>query len=83
MAPAEFAVAVLPVLARASLEGALLALVVWGVCRLWPGLPAAARAGLRWLASLKLLVGLLPLPAESATLLDTAGVSEPLANVRV
>jgi beta-lactamase regulating signal transducer with metallopeptidase domain len=49
------------ILVRSSLEGGLLILAVWAVCRLWPGLPAWTRSGLWWLASARLLVGLLPL----------------------
>ncbi len=59
-------------LARASAEGVLLALLVGGACRLWPALPAAARAALWWAVSLKLLVGLLPLPAIEVPVLPAA-----------
>lgn len=45
-------------LGRACLQGTLFILVVWGVCRVFPRLPDAARCGLWWLACLKLLLGL-------------------------
>jgi bla regulator protein BlaR1 len=51
----------LEVLGRASLEGAVLMLGVWAVCRLWPSLPAWARGGLWWVVAARLLLGLLPL----------------------
>lgn len=51
------------VLGRSALEGGLLMLGVWAVCRLRPGLPAWARAGLWWLSTARLLIGLLPLAA--------------------
>ncbi|MBC8104900.1 MAG: hypothetical protein H7Z41_20185 [Cytophagales bacterium] len=43
---------------RASLGGVLFALLVWGVCRSLPRLPAATRFWLWWLVSAKLLLGL-------------------------
>ncbi|HLK59976.1 MAG TPA: M56 family metallopeptidase [Chthonomonadaceae bacterium] len=43
---------------RACWQGGLFLLLVWGVCRLFPRLPAAFRGGLWWLACLKLLLGL-------------------------
>jgi bla regulator protein BlaR1 len=49
---------ILAKLAWTSLQGALLAFVVWGVCRLLPRLPASVRCGLWWLVCLQLLVGL-------------------------
>ncbi|MFP2901738.1 peptidase M56, partial [Corallococcus sp. 4LFB] len=60
---------------RASWQGALCALVVWGVARALPRLPAAVRAGLWWLVALKFVLTLgwprpLPLallPVEAAT----------------
>ena len=51
----------LETLGRASLEGGLLILVVWWVTRAWSGLPAWARGSLWWMASARLLIGLLPL----------------------
>ena len=48
--------ALLDVLLRASVQGALFAGAVWAVCRLFPGLPASLRCGLWWLACLKVLV---------------------------
>lgn len=61
---------------RASWQGGLFVLAVWGVGRLVPRLPAATRCWLWWLACLKLLAGLvcatslalpvLPAPREAA-----------------
>ncbi|HEX2164488.1 MAG TPA: hypothetical protein VHM02_11115, partial [Thermoanaerobaculia bacterium] len=45
-------------LLRASLEGALAVAVVWLVCRLAPGMPAAARCLLWWAACLRFVVAL-------------------------
>ena len=56
-------------LGQASLEAAVVGLAVWGVCRLLPGLPAHVRAWLWWLVSLKLLLGLLPVPGIGVPLL--------------
>ena len=56
-------------LARASLEGGLFVVLVWTVCRLFPRLPAAVRCGLWWVACLKLLLGLVALPAVRLPLL--------------
>ena len=49
----------------ASIQAALVIGLVWTVCRLVPRMPASVRSGLWWLASLKLLLGLLPIPALS------------------
>ena len=46
-------------LGRACAHGTLCVLGVWAVCRLWPRMPASARAWLWWLACLKLTAGLL------------------------
>lgn len=45
-------------LARTSLQGGLVVLLIWLLCRLAPRMPAGVRAGLWWLAGLHLLVGL-------------------------
>jgi beta-lactamase regulating signal transducer with metallopeptidase domain len=73
---------VLGALARASLQGALLIMGVWLLCRLMPRLPAAVRCGLWWLACLHLLLALvwtepvrlplLPAPQHAPVLLSTA-----------
>jgi beta-lactamase regulating signal transducer with metallopeptidase domain len=55
------AAALLGTLAQASIEGAIVAVFVWALCRLLPGLPAAVRAWLWWLVAAKLLLGVLPL----------------------
>lgn len=55
--------ALLLTLLRASVEATIVAGVVWGLCRTVPTLPAAVRVWLWWLVSLKLVVGLMPVPA--------------------
>ena len=60
----------LETLGRASLEGGLLILVVWWVTRAWSGLPAWARGSLWWMASARLLIGLLPLTQLHDELLE-------------
>ncbi len=52
----------LGVLARASIEGGIVAAFVWACCRGVPAMPACVRAWLWWLVSLKLVLGVLPLP---------------------
>jgi beta-lactamase regulating signal transducer with metallopeptidase domain len=67
-------------LARASLQGALFVAAVWIVCRLFPRLPAALRCGLWWAACLKLLLGLVALPAVRLPVLPVA--QAPVAETR-
>ncbi|HEX4497359.1 MAG TPA: M56 family metallopeptidase [Thermoanaerobaculia bacterium] len=62
-------------LARAAIEGALFVAAVWAVCRLFPRLPAALRCALWWAACLKLLLGLVPLPAVRLAVLPAAAPS--------
>src|SRR5215470_19464109 len=76
----QFAAALLPPaaglvrqLAQAAALGTLFVAAVWLVCRAAPRLPAGARCALWWLASLKLVLGLvwpapisLPLPTSAA-----------------
>lgn len=60
-----------------SLQSAVLVGLVWGVCRLLPGLPAATRCWLWWLVALQAVLGLvwssplelavLPAPAAQTT----------------
>ena len=52
---------VIDALGRASVEGGLLILAVWGIVRAWGTAPAWVRAGMWWLASARLLVALVPL----------------------
>ncbi|NOK39240.1 M56 family metallopeptidase, partial [Corallococcus exercitus] len=69
---------------RASWQGALCALVVWGVARALPRLPAAVRAGLWWLVALKFVLTLgwpkpMPLallPVEATTAGSTGAQSQ-------
>jgi bla regulator protein BlaR1 len=63
---------IVEMLARASVEGALFVAAVWLICRLVPRLPATVRCGLWWAACLKLLLGLMPLPAVPLPLLPAA-----------
>jgi beta-lactamase regulating signal transducer with metallopeptidase domain len=75
--------ALLDALLRASVQGGLVIALVWALCRLAPRMPAGLRAGLWWLASLKLLVTLawiqpvaLPLlPATSAAPVTESGAA--------
>ncbi|MGI8672916.1 MAG: hypothetical protein ACR2LU_09955, partial [Luteitalea sp.] len=54
-----YALDVIWTLLQASIEGAAVALVVWGLCRTLPAMPAAVRVWLWWLVALKLLLGVL------------------------
>lgn len=56
-------------LIAASLHGGLLIVFVWAVCRLVPGIPAAMRATLWWLATAKVLIALAPIPSLDLPLL--------------
>ena len=69
-------------LTRASIEGGLFIAGVWIVCRLFPRLPASLRCGLWWAACLKLLLGLVPLPAVQLPLLPAKMSAAPVADVR-
>jgi bla regulator protein blaR1 len=70
----------LDILLRTSVQGGLVICIVWVVCRLVPRMPPGLRAGLWWLACLKLLVGfawiepvtlpLLPPPAPVSAMRD-------------
>src|ERR1700730_5115791 len=59
-------------LAHAALMGTLFVLAVWLLCRLAPRLPAGLRCALWWLASLKLLLGLVWPAPLTLPLLPTA-----------
>ena len=65
-----------PRLIETSLVGGLLALLVWALCRLVPALPPAVRCWLWWGVALKMLLGLLPLPALSLPLLPAGRVDD-------
>jgi beta-lactamase regulating signal transducer with metallopeptidase domain len=69
-------------LTRASIEGGLFIAGVWIVCRLLPRLPASLRCGLWWAACLKLLLGLVALPAVRLPLLPAEMSFAPVADVR-
>lgn len=61
-----------------AIEGGAVIAGVWLVCRLAPRIPAPVQAGLWWLASLKLLLALAPLPAIDLPILpaiETAPVN--------
>ncbi|WP_255442294.1 M56 family metallopeptidase [Corallococcus sp. Z5C101001] len=72
---------------RASWQGALCALLVWGVARALPRLPASLRAGLWWLVALKFVLTLgwprpMPialLPAEGGATLERTGTPGPVS----
>jgi len=64
-----YALDVVRTMVQASIEGAAVALVVSGLCRNLPAMPAAVRAWLWWLVALKLLVGVLPVPGLPLALL--------------
>jgi beta-lactamase regulating signal transducer with metallopeptidase domain len=67
-----------PRLVETSLVGGGLALLVWACCRALPSLPAGLRCWLWWGVALKMLVGLLPLPAVPVPVLPaTVGSSPP------
>jgi beta-lactamase regulating signal transducer with metallopeptidase domain len=77
-------------LVRSSLEGGVLLAILWVVCRSWPGMPAAARRWLWWLGSLRLLLGLVPIPRvvmslrpawEGAAAAAVSAASGPVAAV--
>ena len=59
----SFARAVVVRLLDGSLQGALVVAFVWAVCATSRSLPAAGRAWLWWIASLKLVMALLAIPA--------------------
>ncbi|WP_141330283.1 M56 family metallopeptidase [Myxococcus sp. AB025B] len=72
---------------RASWQGALCAGLGWALTRLWTRMPAAVRAGLWWLVTLKFVVSLvgphpLSLPVLPASLSFLGGASaEPVASL--
>ena len=59
-------------LVAASIQGAGIIALVWLVCRSLSSLPAPMRAALWWLAALKLVMALLPVPAVPIPLLPAA-----------
>jgi beta-lactamase regulating signal transducer with metallopeptidase domain len=59
-------------LAAASLEGAAIVAVAWIAFRLMPAVPPAVRTFVWWLAALKFVLALLPLPAVSLPVLPAA-----------
>jgi beta-lactamase regulating signal transducer with metallopeptidase domain len=69
------ALAIADRLFAASLQGAVVIAIVWLVCRCIRDMPASAHAALWWLASLKLMLLLAPVPAVHLPLLppDDAG----------
>lgn len=78
---------------QASWQGGLFVLVVWGLCRFVPRLPAATRCWLWWLACLKLLLGvvwgaslalpILPPPTEEPAPSTAWTNTPPLASLAV
>jgi beta-lactamase regulating signal transducer with metallopeptidase domain len=59
-------------LVAASLQGAAIIVLVWLVCRAGANIPASLRAALWWLAALKLVLALLPVPAVTIPILPAA-----------
>jgi beta-lactamase regulating signal transducer with metallopeptidase domain len=59
-------------LTAGSIEGAVVVAVVWAVCRFASGIPASVQAMLWWLAALKLVLVLLPVPAIPIPLLPAS-----------
>ncbi len=64
-----------PLMKRACWQGALAVAIVWGLCRLFPRLPAGLRAGLWWLVCFKTLLGLGMTGPLSVAMLPAAPVS--------
>jgi beta-lactamase regulating signal transducer with metallopeptidase domain len=77
---ADAAAALLDALLRASLQGGLVIALVWALCRLAPRMPAGLRAGLWWLASLKLLVTLAWIQPVALPLLPATMTGGPVAS---
>ncbi|WP_267968562.1 M56 family metallopeptidase [Myxococcus stipitatus] len=62
---------------RASWQGALGAVLAWGLTRCWPRMPASLRAGLWWLVALKFVVALVgPRPVALPLLPSTRETGE-------
>jgi beta-lactamase regulating signal transducer with metallopeptidase domain len=61
----------------ASVQGAVVIALVWLVCRTMRGLPAAVQATLWWLAALKLLLALAPVPSLQLPVLPANAASIP------
>jgi beta-lactamase regulating signal transducer with metallopeptidase domain len=59
-------------LTAGSIEGAVVVAVVWAVCRFVSGIPASVQSMLWWLAALKLVLVLLPVPAIPIPLLPAS-----------
>jgi beta-lactamase regulating signal transducer with metallopeptidase domain len=74
-------------LLEGSISGAVVIALVWVVCRRVRSIPPSARAMLWWLASLKLVVALLPLPSfgvavlPAIPVLSTAIVASPVTSL--
>jgi bla regulator protein blaR1 len=73
-------------LLEGSISGAVVIALVWVVCRQVRSIPPSARAMLWWLASLKLVVALLPLPSFGVAVLpipvlSTAIVASPVTSL--
>jgi len=67
-------------LVRASIQGGVLVVLIWLVCRLIPQLPASVRCILWWLASLKLLVTFVCVDPLPVPVLEPAR-SDPVAQL--
>src|SRR5687768_1653562 len=73
----------LPLLIRASLEGAVLAAFVWLVCRALPRLSPGVRALLWWCVAAKFVVALVWLSPVGVPVLPRAATDAPGAEARV
>jgi beta-lactamase regulating signal transducer with metallopeptidase domain len=69
-------------LLTASVQGAVGILLIWGMSRAIPKVPATVQAALWWVAALKLLVALLPIPALSLPILPAEIASPVLTSSR-
>ena len=76
---AAFGAGLVPRLVESSLVGGVLAVLVWAVCRAVPSLPSALRCWLWWGVALKMLVGLLPLPAVALPVMPARDFSSAFA----
>ncbi|MEN6548275.1 MAG: SUMF1/EgtB/PvdO family nonheme iron enzyme [Armatimonadia bacterium] len=66
-------------LVRASVEGGVALLVVWGLCRMWPKMPPALGPWLWRLACAKLLLALVCMPVAVPVLPRAVGVAAQTA----
>jgi bla regulator protein BlaR1 len=68
-----------PRLAEGSVQGVLIIALVWAICRCGRGLRPGVRTALWWLASLRLVLSFLPLPALALPVLPAVPVANHAA----